>query len=441
MSDDDGGGSGSPWDPRDPKKVVPFPPTRKPKTAEKLRPAWLAGAITDERGRITPNVANILLALRRAPVLVDAFAFDDMAKLTILCRGLPLVEGAAQPGEDTYPRPLRDDDITRTQEWLQRQGMPKIGFEVTHQAIEERARERLFHPVRDYLNSLVWDKKPRIESWLSYYLGAEPGPYVSAIGRMFLVAMVARIYEPGCKCDYTLVLEGEQGGLKSTACQILGGKWFSDSLPPIGRKDASEHLRDKWLIEIGELSAIDRADIEALKLFITRREERYRPSYGRKEVVEPRQCVFVGTTNKSAYLKDETGGRRFWPVKAGQIDIAALSADRDQLLAEAVHRYRAGEKWWPDEEFERALIKPQQETRFDTDPWEEAISGYVATLSEVRLASISQNVLGMEIKQVGRREQNRIVSVLARLGFEKGERDELGRVYVRKGRSPAGQYS
>jgi predicted P-loop ATPase len=441
MSDDDGGGSGNPWNPPDPKKILPFNPSKqRPKSAEKPRPSWLVGAVTDERGRITPNVANILLALRRAPELMDAFSFDDMAKLDILCRRLPLVEGA-QHAKEIYPRPLRDDDITRTQEWLQRQGMPKIGFQVTHQAIEERARELLFHPVRDYLNGLAWDKKPRVEIWLSYYLGAEPSPYVSGIGRMFLVAMVARIYEPGCKADYMPVLEGEQGGLKSTACQIIGGKWFSDSLPPIGRKDASEHLRDKWLIEIGELSAIDRADIEALKLFITRREERYRPSYGRKEVIEPRQCVFVGTTNKSAYLKDETGGRRFWPVKTGQIDIDALSTDRDQLLAEAVHRYRTGEKWWPAEEFERALIKPQQEIRYEVDPWEEAISSFVETLSEVRLASISQNVLGMEIKQVGRREQNRIVGVLTRLGFEKGDRDELGRMYVRKGRFAAGRYS
>lgn len=395
-----------------------------------ILPPWLAGALCDPRGQPLPVLSNIVLALRTAPAIKDAFAFDAMLCAPVLTMALPPTDGG-EADLGPYPRPVRDNDVSQLQVWLQREALPRISKDMTYQAVELRARDLTFHPIRNYLDALAWDGVPRLDRWLSDYLGAEPSPYVGAIGAMFMISMVARIYSPGGKADYLLVLEGEQGGFKSSACRILAGdEWFSDSLPPIHDKDASSHLRGTWLIEIAELSAANRAETEYLKAFITRQVERYRPSYGRLEVIEPRQCVFIGTTNKATYLRDETGGRRFWPVKVGGIDLDALRHDRDQLFAEAVHRYRAGERWWPDTAFEREHIKPQQDDRFEGDVWEDVIAAHIATCDRVRVSDIARNVLGMDGAKVGTSEQRRIAAILTGLGW-KPMRDWQGRAYVR----------
>lgn len=383
---------------------------------KKSGPAWLGEVQCDGHGEPRPNLFNAMLALRSAPELAELFAFDELLRAPILAAPIP---GSTE--EAFERRPVRDTDVTALQEWLQLAGLQKIGRETTHQAVDLRAQERAFHPVRDYLNGLIWDGRNRVDGWLNYYLGADDTEYHRGIGRLFVVAMVARVFEPGCKADYMPILEGPQGTLKSTACQVLGGPWFSDNLPDIraSGKDASMHINGKWLVEVSEMSALDKADAAALKAFLTRTVERYRPSYGRKDVIEPRQCLFVGTTNKAVYLRDETGGRRFWPVKVGTVDIEALTRDRDQLFAEAVRLYRGRSRWWPDAEFEREHIIPEQDARYEADAWEDEIGRFLAGRLRTTLMEVAREALRIEVERLGTADQRRIAAALEHLGWER----------------------
>jgi predicted P-loop ATPase len=391
------------------------------------------GEYTQSKTALACNVGNVLLALDQEPDLKDAFAYDEMLHTEVLVRPL------FGDDPDFKPRPVTDTDVTSVQAHLQWFGFRRLGKSATHDAIDKHARLHAFHPVRNYLNSLQWDGVERLLTWLHVYLGAEKNNYTAGVGTMFLIGMVARIYKPGCKLDYMPVIEGEQGVLKSTACRILAGAaYFSDQLPDITSKDASQHLRGKWLVEVAELRAYSRAAIDHFKEFLTRDTERYRPPYGRKEIHEPRQCCFVGTTNKSLYLGDETGNRRFWPVKTGAVDLEQLRQDRDQLLAEAVVRFRRGECWWPDAKFESETIAIEQEARYEPDVWEQPIKLFLRGKSKTTIMQIAVGALGYEparpgmainkdepqpvrgtpINRISPKDQQRITAILRHLQWE-----------------------
>ena len=379
-----------------------------------LKP-WLAQCVLGETGKPLAVLANALAAMRA--VMPGVFAYNEM-----LC--VPLLMQPLEDRPEPLPRPVTDVDVGVVQERLQHLVLKRLSKDIVHQAVDVRAHERRFHPVKDYLGGLQWDGVARLADLFPNYFGAKVTPYTQAIGPMFLISMVARILEPGCKADHLPVIEGPQGTLKSSACQILGGDWFSDNLPDVtAGKDVSQHLRGKWLIEVSEMHAMNRTETTLLKAFITRTTERYRPSYGRKEVIEPRQCVFVGTTNRDTYLRDESGGRRFWPVKTGTIDVDALAHDRDQLFAEAVVRFRKGVPWWPNKDFERDHIMPEQASRYEADAWEENIAAYIENKSKVTVGEVARGALQIETPRIGTADQRRIAAALETLRWRRERPD------------------
>jgi putative DNA primase/helicase len=276
---------------------------------------------------------------------------------------------------------LEDHFDTEAVRWLERQFV-MVKPDLVRRVVDAIARRNSYHPVRDYLESLpAWDGTPRIGSWLVDYCGVEssdanPNQYAMEVGQKFLVSAVARIFEPGCKVDHILVLEGPQGIGKSTAVRILAGEWFTDQLAEMGSKDAAMQVRGAWIIELSELGTLGRAETAREKAFISQQMERYRLPYGHRLVHVPRQCVFIGTTNADTWLKDETGGRRFWPVPCQRIDLSALERDRDQLWSEAVARYRDGVRWWLEDPEVIQVAIEEQRGRYVEDAWQEKVTAY-----------------------------------------------------------------
>lgn len=252
-------------------------------------------------------------------------------------------------------------------------GLPSINRAALSEAIETVAHETPFHPVQDYLRGLEHDGKARIDKWLVFAIGETPeslGPamteYLCLVGRFWLLGMVNRVMDPGCKFDYCPVLEGPGGLGKSTLVEALASAaWFSDTHFDVSRgKEGQEQVQGLWLYEIAELANFGKSEINIIKAFISAKVDRYRPSYGRVVESYSRQCVLVGTTNESTYLRDRTGNRRFWPVPVKlRINNPWITKWRDQLMAEAFARYQTGERFTPTPEEEARLFVPVQESR------------------------------------------------------------------------------
>ncbi|UBB19514.1 VapE domain-containing protein [Comamonas odontotermitis] len=343
-------------------------------------PTWLEPYYEWKRGRWNLCRSLVVDALRRDPALQGCVAYNELTKEQDVRKPWPWSDQArddwSEGSADLLARYLTD-----------RYGVGDVAVTTVQDAIRVVGYAERFHPVREYLQGLVWDKKPRLSKWLVFVLGETPATlnpalyeYLSLVGRFWLQGMVWRVMEPGCKFDYMPVLEGVGGLGKSTLARLLCAlpKWFGDSKFDLERgKEALELVRGKWLYEIGELSSFSKAGVNDIKAFISSMIDTFRPSYEPKARDFPRQVVLVGTTNDDKYLRDRTGNRRFWPVPVRhEIKLAWLERWRDQLFAEAYQLYLEKAEYHPSKEVEARLFVPMQESRLV----ESAIDGELLTL-------------------------------------------------------------
>ena len=350
-------------------------------------------------------------------------AFDEFSKRVILIKPLPW---------------MKDKHIKDYQEWSPhdsiqfRYYLNTKGFDAPIKLIDEAivkvSLDTSFHPVKDYMTKLVWDGTPRLDTWLTYYLGVEDNDYTREVGKIALMQMVKRVYQPGCKADYILVLEGEQGSKKSEVFRVLARPWFAEFPCDPHSKETVDLMQGKLIIEFAEMEVTRRADVDALKAFITRQVDRIRFAYASKSVDVPRQCVFMGTKNPDAtneYFADTTGNRRFFPVRIGAINIADLQLDRDQLVAEAVQLVMKGVASWIINESVLKMAEAEQEARQYTDPWtgqiedfldldEIAVKYFFTTTKDIWTSSVG---LKGNAAQMTRFHSTRIHTVMRNLGW------------------------
>jgi predicted P-loop ATPase len=380
-------------------------------TVTKRPRSWKARLLRTPHGAIRPILANAMTALREAPAWFGVFAYNEFSNEATLLSAPPWEMNPAP----WNPRAVTPHDDLMITEWLQKEGIT-VDVGVAAQAVEAVAKDRLFHPVRGYLDYLEWDTIPRIGTWLHDYFGTEDNPYTRTVGRCMLVGAVARIYEPGCKVDNVPIIEGSQGIGKSSALRILFDPWFTDEIADLGSKDAAMQARGVWLVELAELEAMSRPEASRAKAFITRTTDRFRPPYGRRLVDSPRSCVLWGTTNSETYLKDETGGRRFWPIRARKVNLEGLARIRDQLWAEALEHYAAGTPWWIDNPDVYRAATEEQAGRYAGDPWDEAIQQHTQSSDEVSIRQVL-TALGVETGRQTQSEMNRVARCLKALGW------------------------
>ena len=359
-----------------------------------------------DRGKngIIPNVKNLSIIFRNHWEWSDedergnpCVIFDSFKQRAMKTRPIP---GDDKRLFEGY-KPIGDADYLAGLIWAQRRVSPIATKQAVIDAMDHCMMCNEYNPLTDYLTRVYNEHKDEIaDDYLDWiprlYLGIEEDyEFATEAFKRWLISAVARAFDPGCKVDNLIVLEGEQGAGKSTLLLNLAGPdWFGDALPAMHTKDASDYLRGKWIVELAEMSSIKRSEVEEIKAFITRREEKFRPAYGRAEIIYPRSCVFAGTTNADTYLRDTTGNRRFWPLRVGKVNVDEIAEDRDRIWAAACKLYFKNESWQLSKQF-RERAEAEQMARTFEDEW----IGIISNLIETHSTLINQNE--MSVADVG----------------------------------------
>lgn len=363
---------------------------------------------------------------------LNFFVMESIGDLPNPLRGLLRYNLFSNRIEFTRPAPWHDihtkyhhwtdTDTVMLRLFLSKVGHFNAGNDIINDAVTAAGQLQKYHPLREWLNNLRWDGIRRLDTWMVDYLGAAANKYTSAVGRCTILALVARIYKPGCQHDHMPVLEGEQGSGKSTSVRILGGEHYADIRIRPDKVDTVDGMQGKWVLEASEMAFMRQSEMNSLKAFLTRTTDRVRLSYGRHSLDLPRQSGFIGTVNPDShgYLTDITGNRRFWPVRTGKIDNDALARDRAQLFAEAVVRHKAGEEHYFTDKEVIALARLEQSKRVSTDEWTDMIERYIASAEEnLTTENIAFFGLGVTPNLLTQPLQQRVARCMEVLGYVK----------------------
>jgi len=317
-------------------------------------------------------------------------------------------------------RDYRDTDDTRISLWIDRSYDIRYSEQSVGQIVKLIGEENARNPLLEWLESMSWDGTQRIKDWIVHATNCEDTELNRKMGEKWLIQAIARAYSPGCKADCVLILAGRQGAGKSTLLRTLAtDAFFSDTPLDIGSANSYSQIQRAWIYEVAELDSVRRSANSATKAFLSAQEDNYRPAYGRHAVTVKRHVVFAGTTNESQFINDMTGSRRYWPVKVDEIDIDWVKENRDQLWAEAIIAFNAGENWYLDQKLDQVRDDASMVYRQE-DPWMDPIVTWcMLQHGGISTQMIMEDCLGIEKGRMNRRDEMRVSDILREIGYEK----------------------